>query len=664
MSDSEEAVDSKLQRAQVQLEEGKVTEIVQWLDSEIRRAKSDRQGLDEKILEWDRIYETIPEQENKDWPWEGASNLVVPIVPTATEAVLSRLLNSVFGGKELWVGQAKSPQWVDLAEPIGRWMNWVGSEVMDMYDVCRRWFLSTIKYGTGVLKLPWVEQFRKVKYMGNDGQMVEQRVKLHDGPSPEVVKLQDFYFSPDAISSQDIQSCEWVAQRSIRTFKYLKEMENSGVYTNVDDLKNYKRTTGEPYEEQIERRTGVEPSERNDYEIWEVWCSYDVDGDGELAELIVTFELESNTVLRAVYNFYRHQERPFHVINYMSRDNSLLGIGIAQMLEDIQTEITAIHNQRIDNATLANTKAFKRRQGSGVDIEDIYPGAVVDVVEMDDVDVLELGTEHSTLLQEEMHTNSLGEKRTGVSDYSVGRESSAIGSRATATSTMALIREGNKRFQMIIQDIREALSNVAHQSIMLYQQFAQDQQVFYELFSEEESRYVQQYLRLPPDNTRNNVHIDIPAISEAENKEVKQQTYLTLMQVTQQVYSSMIQAVGVAINPQAPKEVQQLASEGASAGSELFKRILEAFDFKDPEKFAPNIDDLLNLQSSLQEGQNQMSQLGGLESGTEIPNGQGEGPSASAGVSQLEQVMASLGAGTQGQGRGPMETPNGSEGSV
>lgn len=662
MAKDTEVVDSKLQKAQVQIEEAKLKEIVQWLDAEIRRAKSDRQGLEDKIEEWDRIYETIPEQETKTWPWEGASNLVVPIVPTAVEAVLARLINAVFGGKELWIGKAKSPQWVDLADPMGRWINWVGENVMNMYDVGQRWFLSVLKYGTGVVKLPWVERFRKVRYMEANGGLYEERVKTHDGPLPEVVRLENFFFSPDAITSQDIQNCEWVAQRSVRTFKYLKEKENSGVYTNVDEVKQFKRQSGTPMEEQIESRTGIEPSERNDYEIWEVWCSYDVDGDGELAELVITFELESNTVLRAVYNFYRHQERPFHIIRYMPRDNSLLGIGICQMLEDIQEEITAIHNQRLDNATLANTKVFKRRQGSGIEIEDIYPGAVVDVVEMEDLDTLDLGMEHSTLLQEELHTNSLGEKRTGVSDYTVGRESSAIGSRATATSTMALIREGNKRFQMTIRDIREALSNIAHQVIMLYQQFAQDQQVMYELFSEEERQFVTKYLNLPAENTRDNVHIDIPAISEAENKEMKQQTYMMLLQVTQQVYSGLIQAVGMALNPQAPPQVQQLAAQGASAGSELFQRVLEAFDFKDPEKFSPDIDTLLGLQSALEQSFNQLDQLGGVTSGAEASNRPGEGPTAPVGVGGLESVLAGLSGGASSAGEGTEGSPLGPKG--
>jgi len=660
MSDTNEQVDSNVQQVQVQLEEAKVEEVIRWLDEQIRRVKSDRGGLDQKILEWDRQYEAIPEEASKNFPWPEASNIIVPVTATAVESVMARLIGSVFGGKELWTAIAKSPEWVDLSDPLARWLNWAADNVLGMYEVCQRWFISTAKYGTGILKLPWVEHFRDVKYMTNNG-LYQERIKTHDGPLPEVVRLENFLFSSDAITTQDIQSCEWVAHRTVRTYKYLKEKENAGVYTNIDQIKDYKRSSSTDTEQQMEERTGVEPSEREDYELWEVWCSYDIEGNGSLAELVITFHLDSGVPLRAVYNFYRHQERPFHIIRYMPRDNSLLGIGICQMLEDIQTEITAMHNQRIDNATLANTKVWKRRQGSGVDIEDVYPGAIIDVVEMEDIEPMDMGLTHDTLLQEEMHSNAIGEKRTGVSDYSVGRESSAIGSRATATSTMALIREGNKRFQMTIRDIRNALGNIAHQTIQLYQQFATDNKVMYELFSEEENRIVQEFFQLPEDLSYNSVRIDVPAISETENKEMERQAYLSLAGLIRQFYEGLMQVVGISENPEAPENVKKIAVHAANTSSEIFKRILESFDIADAESLAPDMEALLGAQTDLQNAVNQMGLLnGGNGNGTgQAANGPGEGAAPNTGINGEQPTMGTPPQGTSASVRNPTQSPLG-----
>jgi hypothetical protein len=627
---------------QIQVEEKYLENIRLWLSEEIETAKRDRGDLEDKILENERMYSAEPEIAQKDFPWEGASNLVVPIIATAADSIIARILNSVFGGKQLWVGTAKSANWVSLVDPMEKWLNWAGESVMNMYDICQPWIIGMVKHGTGILKLPWERKLRRVRMVDNTGAMVDEIITTHDGPKPYYVPLIDFFFSSDAIVAKDLQSCEWVGHRTTYTWKQIKELETSGIWVDVDRIKSAKRSTATEVEEQAEEQAGVTPSERNDWEVFEIWCSVDVEGEGVLSELVIDFEPETKTILRAVYNFYMHQERPFHTIRYMPRDNSFLGIGICEMLSDIQEEITGVHNRRLDNATIANTRAWKRRRGTNIEEQEVYPGAFIDVDELDDISELRLGDVYPSLLMEEQHTNAIGERRTGVSDYTFGRESSAIGSRATATSTLAIIREGNKRFSMTIRDVREALKNIGHQVIMLYQQFASEGQVEYELFNEKEKAIVKQYLQLPPGNTRNNIYIDIPALSEVNNKEIQQQTMLTLLQVVQKFYMSLFQAVGVAISPQSPEQLKLLAAQGAQSGSKIFERLLESFDFKDADSFVPDIDTMLGLGSTLEQMMGGMTN--GVPQGQQVPNG----PGGANGSSQDLSIGQVMGAGFEG----------------
>lgn len=594
---SEEA--TKTVVPQIQLPEEKVKEVVDWLTAEINTALGERSDLETKLAEWERLYEARPKVATKTFPWEGASNLVVPVIATAVDAVLARLLGSVFGGKKLFVGNARAANWVEVINPLENWLDWVSSEVMSLYKVCRSWFLSLSKYGTGILEVNWERRIKKVVYYDEGlGGVQEEYVVTHDGPIAENVPLIDFLFSNDLTSTQDVQNCSWVAIRKHYTWKNIKEKETSGIWYDVDKLGGGERTLATVVEEESQEVTGIKPMRYSDFEIWRVYCSYDVEGNGILSELVVDVHLEKAAALRAVYNYYRHQERPIHLVRYMPRDNTILGIGLCQMLADIQKEVTTIHNQRIDNATLANTKAWKRKRGTAIITTEIFPGCLVDVDEMDDIAELKIGDDHSSLLQEEMHTNAIGEKRSGVSDYSVGRESSAIGSRATATSTLAIIREGNKRFSMTIKDIREALVDVQHQIIMLYQQFVGEDDVMYEMFSEKEKVWVKKYFALPPEYSRSSVIIDIPALSEVDNKEMAQQTLLTLMGVVQKFYEGLFQAFGVAVNPKAPEELKQLATQGAKAGALIWERVLESFDFRDAEKFVPDVDTMLGVGSA------------------------------------------------------------------
>lgn len=621
--------------AEVEMSEQELDEVINWIDEEIRRAESDRSDYDEKIIKWRDLYDAEPEQEVKDFPWEGASNIVIPIVATAVDAVLARMVNAVFGAKRLWLVKPKAPQWHDLGEPVTKFLDYVQDKVLKFYRTFRKFVLSTLKIGTGVVKIVWEKRWRKVVYMSG-GTRTEEVILVHDGPKAYNILPENFLFSSDLLHTQDIQTCTWVAERASYTWKELKNMELSQIFKDVDRIKEVKETTPTEAQGRAEDSTGIIPSERDTYRVYEVWFTYPVDENGTLAEFVMNIEIETKTVLRFVYNFYRHQERPFHMLTYMPREDSPLGIGLSEMLDDVQEEVTTIHNQRIDNATLANTKVFKRRRQAQILVDSVYPGAFIDVDEADDIMEMDLGTEHSTLLPEELHSNSIGERRTGVSDYTVGRESSAIGSRATATSTMALIREGNKRFQMVIRDIRDVLGDMGHQILMLYQQFAPDREVMYEMMSDNDSQIFKKYFQLPPDMTRAAVHIDVEAVSETNNKEMQQQSMLQLLGVTQQFYNGLFQALQLATSPEAPPQMQQFGLQAAHTGSVIFERLLESMDVQDADYLAPDIQALLGGQPGMVGPTSPLNaNVGGL-GGTEV---QGGGPAATPSPG-AEQAMA------------------------
>lgn len=630
---------------QIDIPENVLSQIIPWIVGEIQTAQANRTKLVANVVEWERLYEGRPKIARKSIPWDGASNLVVPIVGTAVDAIFARIMESVFGTQKVWSADALSPKWADIDDPIERWLNWVASRVLELRRVCPRWFMSCVKTGTGVAKLEWVERSKNVTYKDQNGAVMKQRILVHSGPELRPIPLPDFLYSNDAIHTQDIQTCQWVGERQLYTAKSLKEMETSLIFKNTDKLTGKERSGVTDLEQEAQRNTGIDVVNPNDFEIWEVWASFDVDGDGIPEEIVLNFHLETQTVLRGVFNYYRHQERPYHLIRFMPRDNSLLGLGIAQMLEPIQEEVSTIHNQRIDNATLSNANIFKARKNSASAISplDIYPGAIIKVDEPDDFQEIKMGQQHQTLLPEELNSNAIGEKRTGVNDYTVGRESAAIGSNATATSTLALIQEGNKRFKLTISEIRYALTNIAQQVVMLYQQFAKDRRVVFELFSEKDQQWMQQFLDLPEEFSRAGVLIDTPAISEATNKDTERQTYMALMGMLQQFYQGLFQALSMTVNPQSPEIFKQLGVQAATAAVKIWKKVLGAFGIVDADTYAPDITALMNAQMTTQPmgGMNGQSGTGleGSPTGTQQQSAMG-----------VSQGLAQGGAGEVGTG--------------
>jgi hypothetical protein len=597
-----------------------LNEVVEWVLTTLEQAEADRSQLERNLIEYERLYEARPKTPMKSFPWKGASNLVVPIIGTAVDAVFARLMNAIFGTKDVWKAVPRSPAWSGLENPMNRWLNWIADNVISLRKKAERWLLGCVKNGTGILKVEWVRRLRNLTYKDSTGGPMKQTVTIHDGPELRIIPLADFVTSADAIHTQDIQNCDLVAERQLFTWKQLKEMQASKIFNDdVDKLKEHKRSTTTDMEGEIARNTGVETSEPNDYEIWEVWCSYDVDNDGIPEELVLNIHKESRTVLRAVFNYYSHQERPYHTIPYNPRENSIFGMGIAQMLAPIQEEVSVIHNQRIDNATLANTTMFKVKGRSAHRLSplDVYPGAFLRQDEENDIQELKLGQQHQTLLPEELHSNSIGEKRTGVSDYTVGRESSAIGSNATATSTLALIQEGNKRFKLTIENVRAALANIGYQIIMMYKQFAPDGKVVYELFSEEENRMVQEFLKLPDETSRAGVIIDTATVSEASNKDIEKQSYLMLMSLLKQFYEGLMQTFMMALNPQAPPALKMLSEHAATTAAKIWQKMLGTFDMVDAESCTPDVIKMLQLGAGVEMfGGINGQQLGGTQAGS------------------------------------------------
>jgi hypothetical protein len=615
-------IDSSRDIPQISIPKEAMSELSKWIEDEINRALAERSDLEAKIAEWYKLYEAIPKVSRKTFPWDGASNLVVPTTAIHVESIVARFMNAIFGAGDPWKAIPKSSAWADVANPIERWINWVGRDVLNLYNVMESFLLASAKVGTGILKLTWEVHKRKVVMANRAGGTDVQEITVHDGPMLRNVPLIDFVFSSDALAPMDIQTCEWVAHRTVKTRKQLMELQSSGVYTNVEKILPNFRSTITDAELQINDQVGINPTEYRDYEIWEVWCSYDVDGTGIPAELVVDIHLDTKAVLRAIYNPYRHQERPFHIVRHMPRDNHLLGIGLAQMLQDVQEETTTIRNQRVDNATLANMKIYKRKIGCKVSHKDIYPGAVISVNDPDDLTNMDMGMEHASLLSEELHANSIGEKRSGVSDYTVGRESAAIGSRATATSTLALIGEGNKRFQFTIKDIKHVMANIPHQIIGLYQQFAPDSRVFYEMFSEKEKALVGKYFQLPPEISRDNIVLDILAIDEVNNKAMQQQISVALMEMLEKYYTGIIQALSLTVNPNVPDSARKVAMDGALAATKLWERILESFDIVDTKAYVP---DLMEVFGEGKQGNPGGGQAGGILGNTseQVPGMEG-----------------------------------------
>lgn len=187
----------------------------------------------------------------------------------------------------------------------------------------------------------------------------------------------------------------------------------------------------------------------------------------------------------------------------------------------------------------------------------------------------------------------LGERRIGVNDYNLGRESSLAQGGGTATSTVALLQEASRRFDLYAKDIRRSLSEVGMQVLERLQQFQPVDRMYSVMGDNAEP--VAAVLTLPVEaNLREHLRVVTTSSASAANKEVARQNALTAFGVVSQYFEKLISLGGMMVNPEIPEPMRKLAYQMSEVGERLMGKILEGFDMNDIGAFLPPMEGMLN----------------------------------------------------------------------
>lgn len=314
----------------------------------------------------------------------------------------------------------------------------------------------------------------------------------------------------------------------------------------------------------------------------------------------------------------------------MRQAKRFYGIGLAEMNEHFQEGANAMHNQRIDNGTLANSIMMKARKGIGIkEDEPIFPGRWFLVDQMDDIAPMNMGQRFDSTVPNEQLMLSYASKRTGVNDYVTGEFSPAMG-YSTATVGVQQLKESNKRFDQVMREIRVALGESGTRLVELYQQFNLHGKEFLAM-GKKDGAMVQALLQFPIEMIRACVGVELTATSAAQNKEVEVRTNQILMQQTAQHYGQGLQILQMIINPQVPGPMRAMAWQMLQGQNVLLRRMLDSYGIQDIDDLVPDLQEIMNG------GQQQQSYGGGAPTGAGLMQASGMGDPNAGG-----QPMAGL----------------------
>lgn len=571
----------------IPLSEADVKHLENLLQEELEDALQEHSATEEKIDRWTDAYRAKPITKVKDFPWPNACNVVIPLIGIAVDSIVARIVNTIYSVNPFWTVRPLKKEFETFAKPVESGMEWSRINEFDMYRQTRKWVPDIVLYGCGYMKTVWetrtVRQFRPNAF--GEPEMFERVVRR---PFPHHVPIKDII--PQAGVVDEINGADWIAHRFRLTDGQLRARSMDAGWDNVEDVIANKEAfhadvnSASSVPGVYESGSSLKERLNTFYEVWGNLPPYA--GSTEPEPVVLTFHRPTGKLKRAIYNPMFNCRWAFSKALFVEDFGNRLGSGIAAKLADLQDEITTLHRQQVDNGTIANTRFFVGRRGVVKPNTRIWPGRFLTTPDPErDIKVLQMGDIYNSMRALSTEILAFAERSSGVSDPFLGRESSVVGTRATATGTLAIIQEGNRRFDLNVRDIRDALGDIGRLVLELNHQFRP--RGFFTLVQGEDGQYTESILELPPEFTASALAVELTASTATINRDVERQGLISLLGLLSQYYDRLIQISMIIQNPQLPAATREMAAKMADGAKFIMERLLQTFDVKDIDAVLP-----------------------------------------------------------------------------
>ena len=458
-------------------------------EKEQMRSEIEAVGLYEKWRQVRLFFENdLPE---KTFPFEGCSNLNVPVVLDAVESIRRRLSIGLLFHRPIWSVEPGEEKDIKSCRKKEHLLDYEAEVEMPEFKVVENMvFLDTLQKGIGIAKLSWAyrkeilkdrvhyedeKRFLKAhpeieknkssiyKELKNHSlDVIEKKEQvIKNCPEIEYVAPEHFFVHPNI---HDIEEQPCIVYEYDKTWKQVKKAENDGFYENVDKVWE-EGTVGDP---------------KASFHIIEAIYQFDINGDGIAERGVYIFETARKVMLFASLYPFHHNRCYFIPHRALIKQGCFYGDIPAYRLKPLNVAQNSLLNQAIDSNTIGNVPSFKRRIGIDVPgfVQKWYPGAIFDVRRMDDIEQFAVsGGSTAANLSYFREIDRLSEKLSGVTAY-MGGASAFYDPRAPASKTAMLLSEAGISIQDIICILNLSLKEIAFQIIELNRQFGPQEKIF------------------------------------------------------------------------------------------------------------------------------------------------------------------------------------------
>lgn len=482
----------------------KQAEILKYLRSVIPVAVSERNRLiDLELPEaWSRYRGDYSSKKDKNFPWEDSADFHVPFTSWASVSTEARILNAEFGSTEVALLVPTKPEHEEPVKRIQKYLDYELIKRMDFEDVEREGVQRQVVEGTRVDKVVWQKDKRILrKYKLNKKLkeyvvdfveevvngvkkiLTDKKIKIeknektvYEGNKNFVIPLDRFIWW----GGNDVQTCDGVAEKLYLSIRQIIDKGKTDDWFNIDKLRKRHTTDsqGITHEEKREYAGLLETSNLlNSYTPWEVWCFYDIDGDGNVENCQFVVDLENNVLLYYDENDNFWGTRPYFTTPLFYMSGIPLGQGMPKRLAISNDELDTLHNQVIDNSTVINsmtTTHIPKLLSKNIDRLKLKPGKSISVKSHDAIKPLELARLAIDLGYQEGYVKDILERLAIVTDNSLGRDSANV-ERPTVRGKAMNLQEFAANFDIILRSVRTGLKKrIRHMLRNTYQYMPKD----------------------------------------------------------------------------------------------------------------------------------------------------------------------------------------------
>lgn len=548
----------------------------------------------------DKLYDPNTGREIKD-----RSNISIPYTFTQVETVLPRLVESLFAARPYVTVKGREPGDEENAKNMETLLDWQMNERLDIQDIFHKGLKEMCIYGTAVAYVGWKYKERKVirrqlqtlldennnpiievdPTTGEEVEIadyaaVEVTETVWDDPDVKFIDLGLFFVDPNATDIDDARYCGHVAYLTKSELEDMAERDESMKLKWDEIPKDYRKNNV-----RNERMAAVGLPSVQEENVH--------DDDDRLYEVHYYWEDDKEVIIinRAYLakdgeNPYWHKKKPYVKDVYTEVPHEFYGIGLVEMIEDLQDELNAERNMRIDYRAMNLRRMWKVRRGANIKLSDLRwrQNGIIRVDEMDDLQEIETANIGSDSFNQEGVIKQDIRDTTGAHDVVMGTS----GGSATATETMTKDNNASIRFRLIISSVeKRLLVGVTNLMIKNNQQFI-DRDLVFRVTGEED-----EWVEMSPEDIQGQFDL-MAAGSSVEplaNKEAFKQRMIEL-------YGVLSSDPFMQMYPEKRRN--------------LLKKVLEAFDIKNTEELLPSEEDLMMEQQMMQEQQMIEQQLQGL----------------------------------------------------